>query len=138
MINQIKLTETILYVSDQAASCSFYQKIFRKAPDLNVPGMTEFNINNHCKIGLMPNHGIANILGRNTPHPDSGTGIPRCELYFYVNDIQLEFDNAVKSGAKLISPIEERNWDDKVCYFSDPDGHIIAFAEPIVEKSNHG
>ena len=131
MIEHIKLTETILYVSDQEESCKFYQKIFRCQPDLNVPGMTEFIVSEHCKIGLMPNKGIAKILGDKIPHPESGNGIPRCELYFYVEDIQLEYDNAINSGAKLISPIMDRDWGDKVCYFSDPDGHIIAFAERI-------
>lgn len=66
-----------------------------------------------------------------TPHPDTGIGIPRCELYLYVDNIQIEFDNAIKCGAKVISPIIDRDWGDKVCYFSDPDGHIIAFAEKI-------
>lgn len=131
MMNQIKLIETILYVNDQETSCKFYQNIFRKNPDLNVPGMTEFNLSNDCKIGLMPNKGIAKILADKIPHPDSGNGIPRCELYLYVDDIQIEFENATKSGAKLISPIIVRDWGDKVCYFSDPDGHIIAFAEKI-------
>jgi len=129
MIKQIKLSEIILYVKDQGISCSFYKNIFRKEPDLNVPGITEFIISDNCKLGLMPNNGIAKILGENTPHPETGNGIPRCELYFYVDDVELEFENAKMSGAKLISPIEKRNWGDKVCYFSDPDGHIIAFAE---------
>ncbi|MDX9846375.1 MAG: VOC family protein [Tenuifilaceae bacterium] len=128
-MNQIELVEIILYVNDQAKSSVFYQNIFRKAPDLNVPGMTEFSYSPHCKIGLMPNSGIAKILADKTPHPSSGNGIPRCELYLYVNDIQAEFENAVKCGAKLVSPITLRDWGDKVCYFSDPDGHIIAFAE---------
>ncbi|MCF8303267.1 MAG: lactoylglutathione lyase [Bacteroidales bacterium] len=130
-MSQIKLIETILYVNDQEASCKFYQNIFRKAPDLNVPGMSEFNLSDNCKIGLMPNKGIAKILADKTPHPGSGSGIPRCELYLYVDDIQIEFENATKSGAKLISPIIDRDWGDKVCYFSDPDGHIIAFAKEI-------
>lgn len=81
----------------------------------------------------MPNNGIAKILGDKTQHPESGNGIPRCELYFYVEDIQLEFDNAVKCGAKPINPILNRDWGDKVCYFSGPDGHIIAFAQKIQE-----
>lgn len=131
MINHIKYFETILYVNDQQASCLFYQNIFRKAPDLNVPGMTEFIIADNFKIGLMPNNGIAKILADKTPHPGSGNGIPRCELYFYVDDIQYEFENAIKNGAKLISPISERDWGDTVCYFADNDGHIIAFAEKI-------
>lgn len=131
-MKQIKLTETILYVSNQEASSKFYEKIFRQAPDLNVPGMTEFIISKSCKIGLMPNAGIAKILSEKTPHPETGNGIPRCELYFYVDNIQAEFDNAIKSGASLISAIADRDWRDKVCYFSDPDGHILAFAERIV------
>jgi hypothetical protein len=46
-------------------------------PDLNVPGITEFHLFDNCIIGLMPNDGIARILANNTPHPGSGTGIPR-------------------------------------------------------------
>lgn len=135
MIKHIQLIETILYVNDQEASCKFYQNIFRKEADLHVPGMTEFNLSDNCKIGLMPNKGIAKILANKTPHPDSGNGIPRCELYFYVDNIQFEFGNAIKSGARLISPVIDRDWGDKVCYFSDPDGHIIAFAEKINKES---
>ena len=77
----------------------------------------------------MPNKGIAKILLDRLPHPDHGNGIPRCELYFYVENIKTEFDNATKIEAQLISPIEDRDWGDKVCYFADIDGHIIAFAE---------
>ena len=131
MIKHLKLIETILYVNNQEESNKFYQKIFRSLPDLNVPGMTEFFISDSCKLGLMPNKGIAKILSNKVPHPDLGNGIPRCELYLYVDNIHFEFDNAIKSGAKLISPIVDRDWGDKVCYFSDPDGHIIAFAEKI-------
>lgn len=130
-MKHIKVIETILYVNNQEASKEFYEKIFRKTPDLHVPGMTEFNLSENCKLGLMPNKGIAKILSDKTPHPDEGNGIPRCELYLYVEDIKLEYDNAIKSGAKLISPITDRDWGDKVCYFSDLDGHIIAFAQKI-------
>lgn len=130
-MKHICLLETILYVDNQEISSKFYQNIFRQKPDLDVPGMTEFRISENCKIGLMPNKGIAKILAGKTPHPDNGIGIPRCELYFYVENIQKEFDNAINSGAKLIDSISDRNWGDKVCYFSDPDGHIIAFAKKI-------
>lgn len=131
---QIHLIETILYVNDQQVSTEFYQKLFRKNPDLNVLGMTEFKLAENCKLGLMPNDGIAKILTDKMPHPNLGSGIPRCEIYFYVENIELEFDNAIKSGAKLISHIEDRDWGDKVCYFSDMDGHIIAFAEKSADK----
>ncbi len=128
-MKHIRLIETILYVSDQQASCAFYSRIFRQAPDLDVPGMTEFHLTDNCRIGLMPNAGIAKILRDKTPHPGEGNGIPRCELYLYVDDVQAEYDNALHCGAKLISPVSGRDWGDDACYFADPDGHIIAFAQ---------
>lgn len=130
----ISFIHTILYVENQQKSTEFYAKIFREKPDLNVPGMTEFQLAENFKLGLMPNNGIAKILQDHTPHPESGNGIPRCELYFYVDDLELEFKNALASKAKLISIIQDQNWGDRVCYFADPDGHIIAFAEKIKDE----
>ena len=130
-MKHISLTQIILYVSNQEKSKDFYAKIFRKGPDLHVSGMTEFILSDSCKLGLMPNNGIAKILKDKMPNPETGTGIPRCELYFYVENIESEFNNALENGALLISPIEDRNWGDKACYFSDSDGHIIAFAQKI-------
>ena len=135
-MKHIQLIETILYVKNQTLSTEFYQNLFRKTADLNVPGMTEFILAENCKLGLMPNDGIAKIIAYQLPHPDSGNGVPRCELYFHVENIELEFDNAINSGAKLISPIEDRNWGDQVCYFADLDGHIIAL-EKKQKKAEH-
>lgn len=130
-MKHIQLIETILYVKDQQASTDFYTKLFRQNPDLNVPGMTEFKLAGNCKLGLMPNRTVSRILSDKMPHPDKGDGIPRCELYFYVENIAGEFENAIKSGAILISPVADREWGDRVCYFADADGHIIAFAEKM-------
>ena len=127
--NHIRRTHIILFVRDQEASSRFYEKIFRKSPDLEVPGMTEFHLSPSCSLGLMPGDGIAGLLADRIPHPDKGHGIPRCELYLYVDDVGLEFAHASACGAKLISQPEKRNWGDTACYLSDPDGHIIAFAE---------
>lgn len=129
MIPQIKMVEIILYVSDQETSRRFYGELFRQEPELHAPGMTEFIVSGNVKIGLMPNNGIAKILGGKVPHPGSGKGIPRCELYLYVDNIGFEFENALNCGALLLSPVALRDWGDNACYFADPDGHIIAFAE---------
>lgn len=134
-MNPIHMIEIILYVRDQQASAVFYQKIFRKAPDLDVPGMTEFILAEQVKLGLMPNRGIAKILGDTLPHPDEGSGIPRCELYLYVDDLPFEYENALKAGSRSLSPPALRDWGDTVCYFADPDGHVIAFAEKTRRNS---
>jgi predicted enzyme related to lactoylglutathione lyase len=121
----------ILYVTDQKCSKSFYQCLLRREPILDVPGMTEFQLSEMSILGFMPETGIAKLLGDQIPNPSSGNGIPRCELYLRVDDIEFEFQNALKCGARMISPPLDRDWGDRVCYFSDPDGHIIAFANKI-------
>lgn len=128
---QINFTHTILFVKNQHLSTDFYTKLFRQQPILNVPGMTEFLLHGNHKLGLMPNNGIAKILSPKILHPEKGIGIPRCELYCYISNLEQEFNYILTIGATLISPIEERNWGDKTCYFSDLDGHILAFAEKI-------
>ncbi|MFI0426319.1 MAG: VOC family protein [Flavobacterium sp.] len=128
MITQL---EFILYVSNQEKSTKFYETILRQNPSLNVPGMTEFSLNEFVKIGLMPNEGIAKIITPILPHPTSGNGIPRCELYLQVENLETIFEEAKRAGAIEISPIALRDWGDTVGYVADFDGHVIAFATKI-------
>jgi len=130
-MKRIQKIHAILYVENQEISTEFYTKILRRKPDLNVPGMTEFQLTDDFTLGLMPNSRIAKILAGRTPPPESGTGIPRCELYLYVDDIEGELNNILQNNIELISGLEKRNWGDKTFYFADPDGHIIAFASKI-------
>ena len=125
------MVEFILYVAHQESSKAFYQLVLNKQPVLDVPGMTEFMLADNCKLGLMPESGIAKILNGKTPDPGSGSGIPRCELYLYTEDISGFYERLISAGGKEISPIEARSWGDKVGYFSDPDGHIIAIVEKL-------
>jgi uncharacterized glyoxalase superfamily protein PhnB len=91
--------------------------------------MTEFLLSEACKLSLMPNQGIAKILGDQLPHPDRGVGIPRSELYLYVDHAEERYNRALAAGAKAINPVCERDWGDIVGYVADRDHHIIAFAE---------
>jgi uncharacterized glyoxalase superfamily protein PhnB len=124
-----KLPMVIIYVADQERSRSFYETVLEKKPLLHVPGMTEFKLTNDFLLGIMPESGIVKILGNKMPDPRTGNGIPRCELYLLVNDPERSLQQAIRSGAKEISPAELRSWGDIVAYCSDPDGHIIAFAK---------
>lgn len=125
---QVSKYEIILYVEDQKRSRDFYSKLLAKQPSLDVPGMTEFILSDNLKLGLMPENGIAKILSDKTPHPSTGNGIPRCELYLYVEDSDKQYQQAVSLGANEISPVSLRDWGDRVGYVSDLDGHVIAFA----------
>jgi uncharacterized glyoxalase superfamily protein PhnB len=121
----------ILYVANQQVSRDFYSRLLQLEPVLDVPGMTEFNLLEGLKLGLMQQDGIARILGDKTPHPASGNGIPRCELYLLDENPEELYTRALDSGALEVSKIQQRNWGHRVGYVVDRDGHIIAFAKEI-------
>lgn len=120
-------THLILYVLDQSASTRFYRDTLGSEPTLDVPGMTEFTLNDHCVLGLMPLAGITRLLGAATIQPDLAAP-PRSELYLSMDDAHAVFERAVRAGARVVSPMEPRDWGDVAGYVLDPDGHVVAFA----------
>lgn len=125
----MKGIEFIIYVSDQVKSRDFYSKLLNMEPSLHVPGMTEFILDKNVKLGLMPENGIAKIITPAMPHPSEASGAPRCELYLKVENPADYIERGIVAGAKLISPLQPRDWGDTAGYIADPDGHVAAFAE---------
>jgi predicted enzyme related to lactoylglutathione lyase len=123
--------EFILYVEDQEKSKSFYELLLLSEPALHVPGMTEFKLAESVKLGLMPEKGMAKILGDQLPSPVLGNGIPRCELYLKVDDPQAYLDRGILNGGLEISKVIDRDWGDSVGYMADLDGHVLAFAKSM-------
>jgi uncharacterized glyoxalase superfamily protein PhnB len=124
-------THTILYVSDQAKSTAFYTCVLGKAPDLNVPGMTEFQLFPDTVLGLMPVDSIKRLLGDALPDPLQASGIPRAELYLVVDDPSAYFQRALAAGATHLSDLRRRDWGHYAAYCLDLDGHVLAFAKMV-------
>lgn len=122
-------TMFILYVKNQKESKNFYEGILGYAPVLHVAGMTEFKISESVSLGIMPEEGISKILGKNVPNPGKGNGIPRCEIYLFVDNPDESYNKLIEAGGKEVSSPELRPWGDYVSYGADLDGHIIAFAK---------
>jgi uncharacterized glyoxalase superfamily protein PhnB len=122
-------TQFILFVRDQDSSAGFYRSVLDREPILHVPGMTEFPLSEDTKLGLMPESGIRKILGQLVADPATGQGIPRCELYIYVQSPSEHLLRALAAGARLIQVEKPMDWGDNVCYCVDPDGHVLAFAK---------
>ncbi|MBM3317200.1 MAG: glyoxalase [Candidatus Eisenbacteria bacterium] len=118
----------ILYVSDQDSSARFYENVLLQRPTLDVPGMTEFPLNDETTLGLMPAAGIRRLLGERLPDPDAARGIPRAEVYLMVDDPASFHRRALAQGARELSPPSLRDWGHEAAYSLDPDGHVLAFA----------
>jgi predicted enzyme related to lactoylglutathione lyase len=113
----------ILYVADQGRAKAFYQHVLGAEPELDVPGMTEFDLGG-ATLGLMPAANMADLLAGRI---QVGHG-QRCELYLRRPDAPQAMERAVASGAVLLDPIVERSWGEQVGYVLDPDGHVLALA----------
>lgn len=127
----IREVEFILYVADRSRSAAFYAQLLGATPTLDVPGMTEFALGPGCKLGLMPETGIARIISGPMRHPSEGAGIPRCELYLLVDDLERATLLATTAGARPVDAVADRDWGHRVVYFADPDGHVIALAKAL-------
>ena len=121
----------ILYVADQATATAFWRAALDMEPSLNVPGMTEFAMASGVVLGLMPEKGIARLLGAALPDPANGNGVPRCEVYLRVQDPAAALARAVSAGARLLADVAPRDWGDEAGYCLAPDGHVLAFARPL-------
>ena len=119
----------IFYVKDQEKSKIFYKNLLGYEPTLDVLGMTEFHILNNVLLGLMPEEGIMRILNNKIPNPKDANGVPRSEIYIFVDEPDEYYLRAITAGGTGISKTELRNWGDYVAYCSDVDGHILAFAK---------
>lgn len=121
-------THLILYVADQRRSAAFWTAVLARAPRLDVPGMTEFDLPGGAVLGLMPEAGIRRLLGARLPDPSAARGVPRAELYLLVDDPQALHARALAAGAVELDPLRPRNWGQRVAYALDPDGHVLASA----------
>lgn len=117
------MVHLIFYVRDQSASARFYAAVLQLEPFLDVPGMTEFQLEG-CLLGLMPEAGITRLLGE-----VCGSGGVRAELYLEVPDAAACHARALAAGARELSPLAPRNWGHRVAYSVDFDGNVLAFAE---------
>lgn len=134
MSHPARRAHLILYVADQAAAAAFWREALDRAPTLDVPGMTEFEVAPGAVLGLMPEAGIRSLLGAGLPDPAGAGGVPRAEVYLVVDDedaVAAHHRRALAAGARELSAPAPRSWGDVAAYCLDPDGHVVAFAARV-------
>lgn len=119
----------ILFVADQMKSTAFYSTVLGASPSMVAPGMTEFTLSDNSVLGLMPNAGAERLLRIKTSKEAACAS--RCELYLVVDDPADHHGRALAAGARELSPLSRRDWGHSAAYSLDPDGHVLAFAQPL-------
>ncbi|HEV2801005.1 MAG TPA: VOC family protein [Pyrinomonadaceae bacterium] len=116
-----------LYVKDAARAIEFYQKVFGATElfRMDAPGGKIGHA--EIKIGdsfLMLGDECPE-MGERSPQTIGGSGVG---LMLYVEDADAVVGDAVAAGAKLLEPLEDKFYGDRMGKFEDPFGHIWAVA----------
>jgi PhnB protein len=116
-----------LTMSDAARAIEFYKEVFgaTEVMRMDAPGGKI----GHAEIKIGDSHVM---LADECPEMDSRSpqtvgGTP-VELLLYVEDVDAVAGSAVAAGAKLLEPLEDKFYGDRMGKLEDPFGHIWAIA----------
>ena len=128
---ETNLALTILYVADLERASAFYDAAFGFEKTVDVPVYVEYAVNSGARLGLMlqsnTNSFLGDALGGLTPTD----GCPRAEVYLRVDDVEGCIARLQEVGAVCTSQLAKRDWGDRVAYYMDLDGYVVAIAEPV-------
>jgi PhnB protein len=71
-------------------------------------------------------------LASRAPKPDGSSPVV---LYVYVEDVDKTVERAVAGGAKVLIPVENQFWGDRIGWIMDPSGHVWTIATRVEETS---
>ncbi|HEV8365275.1 MAG TPA: VOC family protein [Gemmatimonadaceae bacterium] len=70
-----------------------------------------------------------------TSRPPSLDGSSPVVLYVYVEDVDKTVERAVAAGAKVLYPVQNQFWGDRIGWVMDPAGHVWTVATRIEETT---
>ena len=56
-------------------------------------------------------------------------------IYVYVEDVDKTVERAVAGGAKILYPVQNQFWGDRIGWIMDPEGHVWTIATRIEETT---
>lgn len=123
-----------LHIKDAARAIEFYKQVFGATEVLRMDepggriGHAEIKIGD-SHLMLADEHPEMDIRG---PQSYGGTSVA---LLLYVEDVDALAERAVAAGAKLLSPLEDKFYGDRMGQLEDPFGHIWAIATHMEDVS---
>jgi catechol 2,3-dioxygenase-like lactoylglutathione lyase family enzyme len=81
-------------------------------------------------LGLFEREGFAGTVGA-PPSEIPADRVAPAYVYVRVDDVQRAVARIEAAGGRPLSPPRERSWGERAAWFADPDGNVIAVAEPV-------
>lgn len=123
-----------LVCEDAAAEMEFCLRTF-EAEELNRrPGPDGKVAHGLFKVSgeMIMIEGIWPSLPSRAPVPDASSPVV---IFVYVPDVDATVERAVTNGARVVVPLQDQFWGDRVAWFIDPAGHVWTVASRVEETS---
>jgi len=79
----------------------------------------------HATLGigelLIMVHGETQHLASRAPIGDGSSSVV---IYLYLDDVDGAVERAVAAGARILTPLEDQFWGDRMARIVDPQGHV--------------
>ena len=124
---QAQFRSVALLVSDMAASRRFYEGLLGQEVDMDLG----VNVGYTCGLALWDVRAAYDVIHHHEPEGDAPLGRGNLEVYFEVDDLDAALEALTAAGVRLVHPIVEQPWAQRVMRAYDPDGHIVELAEPM-------
>ena len=119
-----------LYCRDVAAEIDFCKRTFGAVELNRRPGPDGKAAHALLTIGpamiMIEAEGPA--LPSRPPQPDGSSPVV---IYVYVEDVDKAVERAVAGGAKILYPVQNQFWGDRLGWVMDPAGHVWTIASRI-------
>jgi lactoylglutathione lyase len=122
----------ILYVDDLEASVSFYRDTAGLSFKFAENGYAEFETG-QTRFALYERARLDGLIGTAAARRD-----PDGEMAFLVEDVDREAERLHAAGTTILSGPVDRPWGHRTLHVSDPDGHVVEFAQEIPRSAPKG
>lgn len=131
---QARVALIILAVSDLDRSLKFYREVFGWPQLVDAPVYAEFELPGGLRLGLYEREGFGRNTGQAPAAVPQGS-LAATEIYFHAEDVHALIARLEAAGARPLSPLAVRDWNDEAAYFADPDGNVLVAARPSAGDS---
>jgi predicted enzyme related to lactoylglutathione lyase len=123
--------QIIFAVSDLARSLAFYEHAFDwpRNDRIDYESYAELLPPGGGSLGLYERDGYAGLVGAE-PAPIPEGRVSPAYLYVRVEDVEEAVRRIEEAGGRLLTELAARSWGETAAWFADPDGNVVAVAEP--------
>ena len=129
--------QVIFAVSDLARSLEFWERAFDWPRNewIDYANYVQLEPPGGGSLGLYERDGYAGLVGAE-PAPIPEGRVSPAYLYVRVEDVEEAARRIEAAGGRRLTDLAERSWGETAAWFADPDGNVVAVAEPVPVSAN--